>query len=204
MVNIVGKVFENLAIGFVAVILVVYPREYFKAYIITRFGDDTPKKLGRLSLNPLVHLDPIGTIAFIMFNFGWSRPVPVIPMRLKNPRKALLIISVFGPILGAITFIVYGIIAKRVENYYLFSTFYRAAKWSLTYALLSLFPIPPLDGSRILGVILPEKYIDWYIKYEVYGVLFLLGLLLLWVLPLIMSPFINVIESLTNFIIYGG
>lgn len=195
---------SNVITGFLAVILVVFPREYIKAYIITKSGDLTPKKLGRLSLNPFVHLDPIGTIAFILFDFGWSRPIPIIPMKSKKSRKTLLIVSIIGPIFGIIFFVIYGIITKNLSNYYLFQIFYKATKWSLTFAIFSLFPIPPLDGSKLLAALLPEEYIDWYLKYEIYGILFLLGLLLVWILPLVMSPFVSFIEKLTNFIINGG
>ena len=198
------KILVNVTTGFLAVILVVSPREYLKAYLITKLGDLTPKKLGRLSLNPFVHLDPIGTITFILFDFGWSRPVPTTLIKSQKSRKKLLFVSIIGPIFGIILFVIYGIISRYLKETYLYLIFYKATKWSLTYAIFSMFPIPPLDGSRFLGALLPDEYVQWYVKYEVYGILFMLGLLLVWILPLIMSPFVSFIENLTYFIINGG
>ncbi|SHH18901.1 Zn-dependent protease (includes SpoIVFB) [Thermosipho atlanticus DSM 15807] len=204
MLTNLREILVNLTTGFLAVILVILPREYVKAYTITKLGDQTPKKLGRLSLNPFVHLDPIGTISFILFNFGWSRPVPTIPLKSSKLKKSLLITSIIGPVFGIILFVIYGIITRNIDNRYLFLIFYKATKWSLTYAIFSMLPIPPLDGSRFLSAFLPGEYIEWYVKYEVYGILFMLALLFIWILPLVMSPFVAFIENLTNFIINGG
>ncbi|WP_126992197.1 site-2 protease family protein [Thermosipho globiformans] len=203
MIVTIEKVIINLLTGFFAVILVVYPREFLKAHLVVLAGDATPKKLKRTSLNPFVHLDPIGTIAFILFDFGWSRPIPVVPMKNKTIRKILIFSSLIGSILGVGLFILYGIIAKEVDNEFIYVTFYKACKWSLTYAIFSLFPIPPLDGSKLLGAFLPDEYWDWYIKYEVYGILFLLGMLLIWILPMIMEPFVNFINHITDILIIG-
>ncbi|MGB9790251.1 site-2 protease family protein [Thermotoga caldifontis] len=193
-----SSLLEQIVTGFVAVILTVVPREYFKARLAVRLGDQTPQKVGRTSLNPFVHLDPIGTVAFIFLNFGWSRPVPIRPWNLKKGKKHFLLVSSIGPATGMVCFLFYGILARSLSNFELaFETFSKAARFSLTYALFSLFPIPPLDGSRILGALLPEGYTEWYMKYEVYGVLFMLALLFLWIMPLIMNPFIHFIEKLT-------
>jgi len=185
------------------VVLTIVPREYFKARLAVRLGDQTPAKVGRTSLNPFVHLDPIGTLAFIFLNFGWSRPVPVRPWNLRKRRKHFLLVSLTGPAIGMVCFLLYGVFARSLNNSELvFETLSKAARFSLTYALFSLFPIPPLDGSRILGALLPESYTEWYLKYEVYGVLFMLALLFLWIMPLIMNPFVKFIEKLT--IIFTG
>lgn len=189
---------RQIVTGFVAVMLTIVPREYLKARLAIRLGDQTPAKVGRASLNPFVHLDPIGTVAFIFLNFGWSRPVPIRPWNLKNGRRDFLLVSLLGPVVGMLCFITYGILARSFSHSELiFETFSKSARFSLTYALFSLFPIPPLDGSRILGALLPEGYTEWYLKYEVYGVLFMLALLFLWIMPLIMNPIVQFIEKLT-------
>lgn len=191
-------ILRQLFIGFLAVILTVVPREQLKAKLAVKLGDQTPLKAGRTSLNPFVHLDPIGTLAFIFLNFGWSRPVPVRPWNLRKGRKHFLLVSLIGPAVGMICFFIYGILARFTSNFnVIFELFSKAARYSLTYSLFSLFPIPPLDGSRVLGALLPENYTEWYLKYEVYGTLFLLALLFLWIMPLIMNPFVQFIERLT-------
>lgn len=192
---------RQIIIGFIAVVLTVVPREHLKARLAVKLGDQTPLKAGRTSLNPFVHLDPIGTVAFIFLNFGWSRPVPVRPWNLRKGRRHFLIVSLVGPTTGMVCFLLYGVLARFMNSSDLiFELFYKSARYSLTYSLFSLFPIPPLDGSRVLGALLPEGYTEWYLKYEVYGTLFLLALLFLWIMPLIMNPFVQFIERLTIFL----
>ncbi len=196
---------KNLATGFLAVLILALPREYLKGWLAYALGDDTPKKAGRLSWNPFVHLDPIGTVAFMLFDFGWTRPVPVRFWKMRLRKVGLLIVSISGIALNVIEAVIFGRLAKRFESdTFTFETFYKSAKYSLTYALFSLFPIPPLDGSRILGSLLPDEYTEWYLKYEVYGILFMLSLLVLWILPLIMSPFVKFIDTALEFLVGGG
>ncbi len=187
----------ELLSGFIAVMVLAAPREYFKAWIASLLGDDTPRKAGRLSWNPLVHLDPIGTITFMLFDFGWTRPIPLRPWRMKSGKRGLLLVSVAGPVLNIIEAFVFALIAKNIkENAFTFSVMYKSTKYSLTYGFFSLFPIPPLDGSKILGALLPDEYSEWYLKYEIYGTLFMLSMLVLWILPLMMHPFVNIIDKI--------
>jgi len=197
-------VIEMVVTGFLAVVMTVLPREYIKARIAVALGDSTPRKVGRVTLNPFVHLDPIGTITFVLWGFGWSRPVPIRPWNIKGGRKVFLLISLIGPTINILCFFAYGYLAKSISTSdgYVFETLKKAAKYSLTYALFSLFPIPPLDGSRILGALLPKEYTEWYLKYEIYGVLFMLALVALWIMRLVMNPFIQFIERATMHIIH--
>ncbi len=193
---------KDLVIGFVAVVIVAYPRELIKGLVAYKLGDPTPKEAGRLSLNPLIHLDPIGTTTFILFEFGWSRPVPVRFWRLRNGKRGLFLVSIIGPVVNLAIFFIFGWTARYLkEDTVVFEFFYKTAKYSLTYSLFSLFPIPPLDGSRILGSLLPSEYTEWYMKYEVYGILFLLALVFLWIMPLVMTPFVGFIDSFLNTIV---
>ena len=168
-------------------------------------GDETPKRAGRLSWNPFVHLDPVGTLTFIVFDFGWTRPMPVKYWRMKFRKWGLLLVSLVGPVVNLIEALVFSKLARDFKSdSFAFQTFYKSAKYSLTYAFFSFFPIPPLDGSRILGALLPEEYTDWYIKYEVYGILFMLALLVLWILPLMMSPFVSILNNILNAFMNSG
>ncbi|MCD6550652.1 site-2 protease family protein [Thermotoga sp.] len=193
---------SNILTGFLAVLIVAMPREYVKGIMAYKLGDPTPKQAGRLSLNPFVHLDPVGTISFILFEFGWSRPVPVRYWKLKNKKKDLLKISILGPLTSFLLFFLCGFTASKLprESFWWF-LMVKAAKYNLTYALFSLFPIPPLDGSRILASLLPDRYMEWLIKYEVYGILFMLALLVLWIIPLVMNPFVTFIDNLVQMIV---
>lgn len=198
MVNmrIIVPTLSNILTGFLAVFIVATPREYIKGFVAYKLGDTTPKQAGRLSLNPFVHLDPLGTISFILFEFGWTRSVPIRYWKLKNKKKDLLKISLIGPAVSFILFFLCGLIASHLpeEDFWWF-LMVKAAKYNLTYALFSLFPIPPLDGSRILASLLPDRYMEWLVKYEVYGVLFMIALLVLWIIPLVMNPFVRFIDG---------
>lgn len=191
--------------GFLAVLILALPREYLKGWVALIMGDETPKRAGRLSWNPFVHLDPVGTLTFIVFDFGWTRPMPVKYWRMKFRKWGLLLVSLVGPVVNLIEALVFSKLARDFKSdSFAFQTFYKSAKYSLTYAFFSFFPIPPLDGSRILGALLPEEYTDWYIKYEVYGILFMLALLVLWILPLMMSPFVSILNNILNAFMNSG
>ncbi len=198
--NLVKVILDFIA-GFIAVALLAFPREYLKSYLALLLGDDTPKKAGRLSLNPFVHLDPVGTIAFILYGFGWTRPVPVRPWRMKIRKWGLLLVSAVGPILNFFEAYIFSSIAKNLQpDTFVYTVFYKSVKFSLVYSIFSLFPIPPLDGSRILGALLPDEYTEWYMKYEIYGVFFMLALLLLWILPLMMNPLVEFTNGIVSYL----
>ena len=191
--------FREIMSGFLAVMILAFPREYLKGSLALLLGDDTPKKAGRLSWNPFVHLDPIGTIAFVVYDFGWTRPIPLRPWKMKIKKWGLLVVSASGPLLNFFEAIIFSRLAKRVESdAFLYQVFFKSVKYSLVYAFFSLFPIPPLDGSRILGSLLPDEYTEWYMKYEVYGIFFMLALLVFWILPLIMNPFVVFINGIVD------
>ncbi len=191
------RFFLDALTGFLAVLILALPREYLKGWFASLLGDDTPKRAGRLSWNPFVHLDPVGTIAFILFDFGWTRPVPIKYWKMRLRKVGLFLVSIAGPVINVVEALVFGRLARDMrDNAFVYYTLYKSAKYSLTYAFFSLLPIPPLDGSRILGSLLPDEYTEWYIKYEVYGILFMLALLVLWILPLIMNPFVNMLNDI--------
>jgi len=192
----------ELISGFLAVAFLALPRGYLQGWIALFFGDDTPKQTKRMSWNPFVHLDPVGTVAFILFDFGWTRPIPIRPWKMKSRRWGLLAVSVAGPIINLVEALIFAEIAKSVKaDSFTFDVMYKSAKYSLTYSFFSLFPIPPLDGSKILGALLPEDYMEWYVKYQIYGILFMLGILVLWILPIMMNPFVKFFDMLINSII---
>lgn len=171
-----------------ATILTMTLHEFAHSYVSYRLGDNTPKATGRLTLNPLKHIDPLGALCLALFHFGWAKPVQVNPQAYKNPKKGMALTALAGPLMNfLITFVAMfgmGILAK-MGNYsssgiignYLYILFYYIAVLSTGLGIFNLIPFPPLDGSKVLGAILPEKIYFGYMKYERYGMLVLFILL---------------------------
>lgn len=171
-----------------ATILTMTLHEFAHSYVSYRLGDNTPKATGRLTLNPLKHIDPLGALCLAIFHFGWAKPVQVNPQAYKNPKKGMALTALAGPLMNfLITFVAMmgmGIIAKTVNYYnsgavsnYFYILFYYIAVLSTGLGIFNLIPFPPLDGSKVLGAVLPEKIYFGYMKYERYGMIALFVLL---------------------------
>lgn len=171
-----------------ATILTMTLHEFAHSFVSYKLGDNTPKETGRLSLNPLKHIDILGAICLAVFHFGWAKPVQVNPGAYKNPKQGMALTALAGPLMNfIITFFAMlgmGIIAKTGNYYtigvignYLYILFYYIAILSTGLGIFNLIPFPPLDGSKIIGAILPEKIYFGYMQYERYGMLVLFVLL---------------------------
>lgn len=164
--------------------------EYSHAYIANKLGDDTAKRLGRLTLNPLKHLDPIGTILLLLVHFGWAKPVPVDPRNFKDPKKDMLYVAIAGPISNIITAIISGILLKFIVFNLASAGAFGAYTvpliqflvWMIfigvVLAVFNMLPIPPLDGSRVLYGLLPDHLANSIKKIETYGILMVFGIIL--------------------------
>ena len=150
-------------------------------------GDPTPKEQGRLSLNPAKHLDLFGTLCLIFLGFGWAKPVQVDPRYYKNPKWGMALVALGGPLANFVIAFLSGLILTLIEFYVPYSDFSMILYNFFLYliiinvglGLFNLIPIPPLDGSKIIGAILPENSYHQYMKYQKYGMFFIIGLLIL-------------------------
>ncbi|NLO38080.1 MAG: site-2 protease family protein [Ruminiclostridium sp.] len=161
--------------------------EFSHGYIAWRLGDDTAKNAGRLTLNPLKHLDPIGTLMMFVARIGWAKPVPVNPSAFKDKKKGMMLTSIAGPISNLLmAFIVAfllqvvlvlgfsSIYAETGAVYWLFQFLLLLFYVNINLAVFNLFPIPPLDGSKILSAVLPTELYFRVMRYEQYiGLAFL-------------------------------
>ncbi|MCB8988236.1 MAG: site-2 protease family protein [Ardenticatenaceae bacterium] len=184
------------------VLLVAFTiHELSHAVVADRMGDPTPRRMGRITLNPIAHLDPIGTILLLVSGFGWAKPVMINPMNLRgNPRTGMAIVAAAGPIsnvvmavifaipfqLGLVTFSPFGastVIPSLSEVLFQFV-------WiNLILAFFNLIPIPPLDGYKILTGILPPDIAYRLRPLEQYGFLILMGAI--FILPMLGIDIIN-------------
>lgn len=149
------------------------------AYLI---GDKTAKYSGRLSINPLHHLDPIGAICLFLFGFGWAKPVPVNPWNFKNKKWGMALTAFGGPlsnlILAFIAYVIYVVVGRWDGLWGLISIIcYYLIICNVGLGLFNLIPIPPLDGSKILGAVLPQNLYFKFMEYERYGFIILIILI---------------------------
>jgi len=185
--------------------------EFAHGYIAYRLGDPTAKNEGRLTLNPLKHLDPIGTIAFFFIKFGWAKPVPVNPAYFKNPKKDMLWVALAGPATNLGLAVISAIVTKLVWAMASFIPYSAMAKailvplnsmliasvWiNLVLCIFNFLPIPPLDGSRILAGILPDDLARSYQQVERYGFIIILVLAFSGLLSKVIMPVISFANNL--------
>ena len=191
------------------VLIAVTFHEVAHGYAANRLGDPTAASLGRLTLNPLKHLDPIGTLCMLFFRFGWAKPVPVNTRYFKKPRRDMAIVALAGPLtnilLAFVGMLLYHILYVILSSQFAVSidgfagTAFRLLMMFLSYfyqlnasfAIFNLLPIPPLDGSRLLSIVLPPRLYFTLMKYERYIALGMLLLLYIGILDAPLSFLVN-------------
>nr|WP_231589566.1 site-2 protease family protein [Bacillus sp. FJAT-27916] len=160
--------------------------EYAHAYAAYKFGDQTAKNQGRLTLNPLVHIDPIGAIFLILFGFGWAKPVPVNRFFFKNPRLNGIIVSIVGPLSNLVLAFVAVLIVLFIQQfnlgmmipYFIFKFISIFININVLLFVFNLLPFPPLDGYRIIEDLVNPDLRAKMTQYEQYGVLIFLILVI--------------------------
>lgn len=214
----------ELVAAVLAAVLAITLHEAAHGYAALALGDDTAKQAGRLSLNPIRHVDPVGTllvpgillvgqlltIGRVEGMFGWAKPVPVAVWRLRHPRQGMMLVAAAGPAMNFSLALLAGLLfhpAEATLGHWLSAD---SAEWVYRFLLLSilanlvlglfnLLPIPPLDGGRIVAGLLPEALAVPYMRLEAYGVLVVLGLVFL--LPRVIEGFDPVGWALSNVVL---
>lgn len=193
-----------------AVLLCLTVHETCHGLAAYALGDPTAKSMHRLSLNPLHHIDWFGLAMMFAAGFGWAKPVPVHPRYFKKPKQGMAVTALAGPVSNFLLAVLLILISKAIYLYAPYTavwdavfTFclYTAAPLSIGLGLFNLLPIPPLDGSKVLGVLLPDEAYSKLMRYERYGILLLLALSLLGVTGnFISGVIVRVYETMFNLI----
>lgn len=183
---------QGLSVWALPVLLAICMHEAAHGYVAWRLGDDTAKRLGRVSINPLRHIHPVGTVLlpallFFLkapFLFGYAKPVPVNFTRLRHPKTDMIWVALAGPGINIFLAVVSAVLLYTVEfagpyAHILEENLSNSFLINISLAVFNMFPLPPLDGGRIITGILPVKWAISYAKLESYGLFILIGLIFL-------------------------
>lgn len=173
--NIV-KVLVYIVSSLVVIFLTLPIHEFAHGFVATKLGDPTPRYQGRLTLNPLAHIDYLGALCILIFGFGWAKPVSVDMRNFKNPKVGMAITALAGPMSNIIVAFIAIVIRNFITmflsaytiGYYLYLLCIFIAQINVSLAVFNLIPIPPLDGSRILNAVLPDRVYYKLMRYERY------------------------------------
>lgn len=199
------------------ILLALTFHEYMHGWAAFRMGDPTAKNAGRLTMNPLVHLDPIGTLMLFLVHFGWARPVPVDPRYFRNPKRDLLIVSAAGPLANMFLALLSGLLVRLFRSGQLnsllpinllqplYTMVILSLQINLALAIFNLLPVPPLDGSKILMGLVPDRYEPQFEWLERYGGFFLMAIIVIGmvtnvsILGVFINPFVKFFSQ-----VFGG
>lgn len=175
---------------FIAIIF----HEVAHGYTAYKLGDLTAKEAGRLTLNPLKHIDIVGFICMLVFRFGWAKPVPINPNYFKNRKRDTILVSLAGPLTNFLIAIISALIISIgfIKNDIVMESLVITLWYNTMLGVFNLLPFPPLDGSKIVASLLPVKYEYMFYKYEKYLYLVLVILIVTNTIDKILGPLINI------------
>lgn len=188
-----GAFLQRLVLQIPALLIAVTVHELAHALVADRLGDPTPRSLGRLTLNPLPHIDPLGAVAFALAGFGWAKPVPVNAQNFRNPVRDMTLVAAAGPIanfLAAFAALVLALILKSasVLPEAALLAFWYIYTFNLVLGIFNLIPLPPLDGGHFLPYLLPRAAAGALHALQRYGMPILLVLVFTGVIQRVLGP----------------
>ena len=200
--------FQTLIIYIIPLLFAITLHEAAHGWVASKLGDHTARMMGRVTLNPIKHVDPVGTILVpltlllmpgVGFIFGWAKPVPINFRALRSQKSGMIWVALAGPganFLMAIGWLILAIISLKLELFILYSMARVGIFLNILLAVFNLLPIPPLDGSRVISALLPGPLAYKYGQFEQYGFLILLGLMFIGGFQLFVLPIVAQIQLL--------
>ncbi len=193
----------SLVLGVIPSLICITVHEMSHGYVAYRLGDDTAKRMGRLTLNPIKHLDLLGLVMMLTVHVGWAKPVPVNMYRFKNPKKGMALTALAGPVsnvlLSILAVFLYGLLFIPLidsrAGYYALQTLQYTSVISIGLAIFNILPFPPLDGSKVLFSLLSDEGYNKLMRYERYGGIILFVVVLSGALGSFLSNAVNTVYS---------
>lgn len=205
-----SQALHTLAIALVPALLGIILHEVAHGWVAARNGDPTARIMGRLTLNPIAHIDPTGLLVFVLtsiagsFVFGWAKPVPVDFRYFRNPKQGMMLVALAGPLTNfalaivfalllwaQLTFLPFGQWKDAMWYAFALSSFQMGVVINFGLGWLNLLPIPPLDGSKVLAYFLPDSTLSAYLRIERYGMVVMMALLFTGLLGKILGPLVR-------------
>jgi Zn-dependent protease len=210
----IDQLIQTIALAAIPVLFAITLHEAAHGYVARHFGDMTAYQAGRISLNPLRHIDPVGTILLPIFTlwlggilFGWAKPVPVNFAALRHPKKDMLWVALAGPASNLFMAMCWALLAKfalAMQGNYFAAPLHGMAQYGIqinvVLMVLNLIPLPPLDGGRVAVSLLPHRQAFQLAKIEPYGMFILIILLMTNLLGLILWPLVSMVIDLIKLI----
>lgn len=190
------NILSQFLVTAVGIAVAISVHEFGHAYVAHLLGDDTAKMSGRMTLDPLKHLDPLGLIMLIIARFGWAKPVPVNPNNFKNYKVGNLLVSLAGPAFNLLTAIIFANLMRFANIEAILIIFNAIVSYCIGFAAFNLLPLPPLDGWGIISTFIPLKYYDVAYKYESMSTFIFILLILTNFHLIILNPIVNVLYSI--------
>ncbi len=179
--------------------------EFAHAFVAYRMGDDTAARMGRLTLNPISHVDPIGLAMLLIGGFGWAKPVPVNENNYRNPKLGSFLVAIAGVTMNILVAIVTIFIAFLTAGYIHHQEYYDVMEgivWiNIAFASFNLLPIPPLDGAKLISSLLPTEWRIKYYQYEQYGFFVMVILIITNLIDYILNPVVSAVVSLISSVV---
>lgn len=188
----------DILISIPGLVVAILFHELAHGYTAYLLGDDTAKEDGRLSLNPIRHIDPIGLLFMVIFRFGWAKAVPINPMKFKNRKRDTFLVSIAGVVTNFILALISAIVLVHlpIKSELIFQMILMSMWYNIMLGVFNLLPFPPLDGSKVVASFLPTKLEYLFYKYERYFYIVLVVLIMTDVTDKIISPIINFVLNL--------